>query len=328
MRKKRLIPRPAIDILKSPTALGYSFQVGGVLPSFRNGGMNPMMYQQGGSTVPKNQNTGSQTTNDVNFNLNTVDIVGKKSNYVRRGRAQTQAQVNKNNQALATIRSRFPEVNSQQQIIDLLDAGRIKPYEAQLLIQAIAIERARELGQQGKITPKYKDDVTGITFDLKENGAITAYRDELNNYLAKKAKEKNRSFRGFDNLTSDMEYDLGVVNQQPKIVPPPPPPPPTEQYKPNYFVIKNSGSRRIPLTWKGRSYMGVENYPGVKEAYYKDEETGKLIRLPEFDETLNSERLAPYSAEMEGKTKEGIGPGNNFRKVNKGQIQPGKNYGK
>lgn len=228
MKKKKLIPKPPVEQEKVYTTWGYSFQNGGEVPTFEKGGklQNGVMLYQTGNTikgrtdrtapymdvnVTTNPTTGDQTTTGFSYKGTRVDNANAASPYVRGGRGQSQQTIDKNNQAMASIRGRFKEAKTQQDVIRLINENKIKPYEAQLLLQAIGNERSDALGQTGEFANEYKvDPETGIPFKVS-NGRVTMQRNELNKLLQEKAKSGDKRFKGWESLSGDLDYETGVV---------------------------------------------------------------------------------------------------------------------
>jgi hypothetical protein len=189
-----------------------------------------VFYQKGGTvkgrtyrtepyirkTVTTDPKTGITTKTTTGYRGTRVDNPNVASPYVRGGGAQSQETIDKYNQEMATIRRRFPNAKTQQDVVKLVNDGAIKPYEAQLLLQAIGNERSDAIGKTGEFSDQYRvDPETGIPFKVS-NGRVTMQRDQLNRLFQEKAKAGDKRFKGWENLREDMDYETGMVKTRNK----------------------------------------------------------------------------------------------------------------
>lgn len=282
MNKKKLIPRPKLQILKVTTPLGYTFQNNKDIVSFKRGGILDSgfrTYGDGGrtfrnegyeiNTTTEGKEPGKTITRKLKYRGTSVDYPNKPTVYTRYGLPQTKETIDDYKNKMLEIRRRFKNVQTQDEVVDLIKNGTIKPYEGQLLLQAIAAERADELGKEGqfnfkpdnKFTDHYAlDEKTGLNFKLdKEKGIITFKRDKLNDYLRTRALEKDKNFAGWENLDPELEYELGVASSTEK-----------KTGTPKNYVVEI-----IPvIPGLGRGYVGTGFHVRINII---DKETGNIV---------------------------------------------------
>lgn len=231
MKRKKLIPRPETSKIKFITSWGYSFQNGGDIPILEKGGRIgnfSLLYQEGGTIGKRTDRTGvmeNKFERPGGVKVKTVykgtrmDHPEVKSNYVRGGGSQTQETIDKNYQLMKSIREKHRNVKTQDEVVKMLQEGKLKPYEAQLLLQAIANERSDALGAKGFEGINYKkgeffdDEESGLKFKIGDNGRVYTLRNKLNAYLQERAQAGDKDYKGWENLSGDMEYETGLFGR-------------------------------------------------------------------------------------------------------------------